>query len=111
VQMPGAKFTLRGSAHDSIVSPGCIVSGGSIERSVLSPNVRVREDAEVTESVILANSQIGHKAVVHRAILDKNVVVSDNAQVGVNAEDDRARGFDVSDGGITVIGKGVTVTA
>jgi glucose-1-phosphate adenylyltransferase len=110
VQMPGAKFTLRGSAHDSIVSPGCIVSGGSIERSVLSPNVRVRENAEVTESVILSNCQIGRNAVVRRAILDKNVVVSDNAQVGVSAEDDRARGFDVSDGGITVLGKGKTVS-
>ncbi len=110
VQMPGAKFTLRGSAHDSIVGPGCIVSGGSIERSVLSPNVRVRENADVTESVILSNCQIGRNAVIRRAILDKNVVVSDNVQIGVSAEDDRARGFDVSEGGITVIGKGKTVS-
>src|SRR5918993_4509218 len=80
VQMPGAKFTLRGSAHDSIVSPGCIVSGGSIERSVLSPNVRVRENAEITESVILSNATIGRNAVIGRAILDKIVVVSDNAK-------------------------------
>jgi glucose-1-phosphate adenylyltransferase len=111
VQMPGAKFTLRGSAHDSIVSPGCIVSGGSIERSVLSPNVRVRENAEITESVILSNATIGRNAVIGRAILDKNVVVSDNAKVGVNREDDRARGFVVSDGGITVVGKGVSVSS
>ena len=111
VQMPGAKFTLRGSAHDSIVSPGCIVSGGSIERSVLSPNVRVRENAEITESVILSNATIGRNAVIGRAILDKNVVVSDNAKVGVNREDDRARGFVVSDAGITVVGKGVSVSS
>jgi glucose-1-phosphate adenylyltransferase len=111
VQMPGAKFTLRGSAHDSIVSPGCIVSGGSIERSVLSPNVRVRENAEITESVILSNATIGRNAVIGRAILDKNVVVSDNAKVGVSREDDRARGFVVSDAGITVVGKGVTVSS
>ena len=53
VQMPGAKFTLRGLALDSIVSPGCIVSGGSIESSVLSPNVRVRENAKIDRSVLL----------------------------------------------------------
>jgi glucose-1-phosphate adenylyltransferase len=111
VQMPGAKFTLRGSAHDSIVSPGCIVSGGVIDDSVLSPNVRVRENAEITESVILSNATIGRNAVIGRAILDKNVVVSDNAKVGVNREDDRARGFVVSDGGITVVGKGVSVSS
>jgi glucose-1-phosphate adenylyltransferase len=109
VQMPGAKFTLRGLALDSIVSPGCIVSGGSIEDSVLSPNVRVGENAKVSDSVILANVSIGKRAIVRRAILDKNVVVPDNARVGVDAEEDQARGFTVSDGGVTVVGKGVTV--
>jgi len=109
VQMPGAKFTLRGSAHDSIVGPGCIVSGGSIERSVLSPNVRVHENADVTESVILSNAKIGNGAVIRKAILDKNVVVSENAKIGVNAEEDLARGFTISESRITVVRKGVTV--
>jgi glucose-1-phosphate adenylyltransferase len=109
VQMPGAKFTLRGLALDSIVSPGSIVSGGSIEDSVLSPNVRVHENAKVSDSVILSNVTIGRRAIVRRAILDKNVVVPENARVGVNEEEDRARGFTISDGGITVVGKGVTV--
>jgi len=94
---------------DSIVSPGCIVSGGSIEDSVLSPNVRVSENAKVSDSVILSNVTIGKRAIVRRAILDKNVVIPDNAQVGVNEEEDRARGFTVSDSGITVVGKGITV--
>ena len=57
--MPGAKFTLRGLAVDSIVSPGCIVSGGSIDDSVLSPNVRVYENAKVSDSVILSDVTIG----------------------------------------------------
>ena len=109
VQMPGAKFTLRGLALDSIVSPGCIVSGGSIEDSVLSPNVRVHENAKVSDSVILSNVTIGRRAIVRRAILDKNVVVPENARVGVDEEEDRARGFTISDSGITVVGKGVTV--
>jgi glucose-1-phosphate adenylyltransferase len=109
VQMPGAKFTLRGTALDSIVSPGCIISGGVIDDSVLSPNVRVMQGAKLTQSVVLSNAYIGAGAKVHRAILDKNVVVPDGAQVGLDPEADRARGFTISDGGITVVGKGVVV--
>ena len=111
VQMPGAKFTQDGVSRDSIASPGCVVSGGSIESSVLSPNVRVHENARVDHSVILSHAFIGRDAVVHRAILDKNVIVPDGAQVGVDPEADQARGFAVSEGGITVVGKGVTVSA
>ena len=110
VQMPGAKFTMKGVAVDSIVSPGCVVSGGSIESSVLSPNVHVYEDAKVDHSVILSHAVIGRNAVVHRAILDKNVVVPDGAQIGVDPEADDARGFTVSEGGVTVVAKGVRVT-
>ncbi len=110
VQMPGAKFVLKGTATDSIVSPGCIISGGSIDDPVLSPNVRVLEKAMVDESVLLSNVRIGKNANVQRAILDKNVVVEEGAEVGVDREADLARGFTVSDGGITVVGKGVTVS-
>ena len=109
VQMPGAKFTLRGRALDSIVSAGCIISGGAIERSVLSPNVRVHEGSRVDNSVLFTNVHIGRNAVVHRAILDKNVVVEEGAQIGVDPEADRARGFSISEGGITTVGKGVRV--
>ena len=111
VQMPGAKFTLEGSSTDSIVSPGCIVSGGRIDDSVLSPNVRVLEKAEVDQSVLLSNARVEKNAVVRRAILDKNVVVRAGASVGVDHEADRARGFTVSDGGITVVGKGTVVNS
>ncbi|WP_375430435.1 glucose-1-phosphate adenylyltransferase [uncultured Friedmanniella sp.] len=109
VQMPGAKFTLRGLSLDSIVSPGCIISGGSIESSVLSPNVRVSENSKVSRSVVLSNVRIGRNAEVRDAILDKNVVVPDGGKVGVNRADDIARGYTISDTGITVVGKGVTV--
>jgi len=109
VQMPGAKFTLRGLSLDSIVSPGCIISGGSIESSVLSPNVRVAENSKVTRSVLLSNVRIGKNAEVRNAILDKNVVVPDGAQVGVSRANDLARGYTISDEGITVVGKGITI--
>jgi glucose-1-phosphate adenylyltransferase len=76
---------------------------------VLSPNVHVHEDARVDHSVILSHAVIGRNAVVHRAILDKNVVVPDGAQIGMDSEADDARGFTVSEGGVTVVAKGVRV--
>jgi glucose-1-phosphate adenylyltransferase len=108
-QAPGAKFTLRGLALDSIVSPGCIISGGAIERSVLSPHVRVFENAKVDNAVLLNNVVLGKGATVSRAILDKNVVVEEGASVGVNPASDRARGYTVSDSGITVVAKGARI--
>jgi len=111
VQMPGAKFTLNGVSRESIVSPGCVVAGGSIETSVLSPNVQVAEGAQVDHSVILSHTTIGKNAVIHRAILDKHVIVDDDAKVGLDPEADEARGFYISDGGITVVPKGTRVSA
>ena len=111
VQMPGAKFTLNGVSRESIVSPGCVVAGGSIETSVLSPNVQVDEGAQVDHSVILSHTSIGKNAVIHRAILDKHVIVDDDAKVGLDPEADEARGFYISDGGITVVPKGTRVSA
>ncbi len=106
-QLPGAKFVLRGTAEDSIVGAGTIISGGDVDRSVVSPNVRIDKWAKVDESVVFSGVKIGRNAVVRRAILDKFVVVPDGAEVGVDHEADRARGLYVSDGGITVVPKGV----
>ena len=110
VQMPGAKFVLKGHAADSVVSPGCIISGGEVDHSVLSPNVRINEKSTVDRSVLLQNVRIGKNATVQNTILDKNVVVEDGAEIGVDPESDRARGFAVSEAGITTVGKGVKVT-
>ncbi len=104
VQAPGAKFTLRGNAEDSIVSAGCIISGGDVDRSVLSPNVRVHKWSKVEESILFPGCQIGRNAVVRRAILDKNVHVPDGVEIGVDPEHDKARGF-YHEEGITVVPK------
>jgi glucose-1-phosphate adenylyltransferase len=110
-QLPGAKFTLRGTAEDSIVSSGCIISGGDVDRSVLSPAVMIDKWAKVEESVIFNNVKVGRNAVIRRAILDKNVIVEDGAEIGVNREADLARGFYLSEGGITVVPKAFRVQA
>ena len=112
---PPAKFVHDsgdriGRAINSVVSNGVIVSGGLVSQSVLSPGVRINSWSRVERSVILHNTTIGRNAVVQNAILDKNVVVPDHAQVGVNKEHDKARGFVVSAGGVTVVGKGQEVT-
>ncbi|HMQ66417.1 MAG TPA: glucose-1-phosphate adenylyltransferase [Arachnia sp.] len=109
VQAPGAKFVIRGRAEDSIVNAGCIISGGEVERTVMSPNVRVDKWAQVSDAVLMDGVQLGRNTVVRRAIIDKEVVVPDGVQIGVDHEHDRARGFEVSDNGITVVGKDVTV--
>ncbi|MEW6582894.1 MAG: glucose-1-phosphate adenylyltransferase [Actinomycetota bacterium] len=112
---PPAKFELEedgctGRAVDSMVGAGVVVSGGTVRRSILSPGVRVEAGALVEGSVVMHGARIGRGAVVRNAIVDKNVVVADGAQVGVDAEADRAR-YLVSPGGVTVIGKGVRVEA
>jgi glucose-1-phosphate adenylyltransferase len=112
---PPAKFVHEdedrvGRAVNSVVSNGVIVSGALVRESVLSPGVRVEEHATVERSVIMDNTLIGAHAVVRNAILDKNVVVPPGAQVGVDKDHDRARGFVVSDGGVTVVGKSQEVT-
>jgi glucose-1-phosphate adenylyltransferase len=112
---PPAKFVHDdgdrvGRAINSLVSNGVIISGGLVRNSVLSPGVRVDSWATVERSVLLHNARVGRHAVVENAILDKNVLVVEGAAIGVDKERDRARGFVVSSGGVTVVGKGQVVT-
>jgi glucose-1-phosphate adenylyltransferase len=114
INLPPAKFVHDGEGNqgrttDSIVSLGTVVSGGIVERSVLSPWVKVNSHALVTDSVLLDGVQIGRNATVRRAILDKGVVVSDGAMIGVDRQRDIDRGFTVTESGLTVVGKGVVV--
>jgi glucose-1-phosphate adenylyltransferase len=111
---PAAKFVHDdgdrvGRAINSVVSNGVIVSGGLVRNSVLSPGSRIDSWSRVDRTVILQNSRVSRHAVVHNAILDKNVTVQEGATVGVDKQRDRARGLVVSSGGITVVGRGQVV--
>jgi glucose-1-phosphate adenylyltransferase len=109
-QLPGAKFVSGASVRDSIVCAGSIVSGASVDTTVIGIHGYVADNATVQRSVLLDNVTIGQNAVVRNAIIDKNVVVPDGFLVGVDHEEDRRRGFTVSEGGVTVIGKGQRLT-
>jgi glucose-1-phosphate adenylyltransferase len=113
--MPPAKFVFADAEHgrvgystDSLVCEGCIISGGHVNRSVLSSRVRVNSYSEVSESVLLENVEIGRHAVVRRAIIDKNVVIPPGTKIGVDPEQDRKRFF-MTESGIVVIPKGARV--
>jgi len=97
------------AACDTIVCAGSIVSGARVDSSVIGTNVYVAGGARVERSVVLDNVTIGRDALVRNAILDKNVIVPDGARIGVDHEEDRRRGFTVSERGVTVLGKGQLV--
>jgi glucose-1-phosphate adenylyltransferase len=111
---PPAKFVRGesnsvGTALDSIVANGVVISGGVVEGSVLSNDVFVGTRSRVIDSVLMDKVNIGEGAVVNRAIIDKNVKVPAGAAIGLDAELDRARGFKVTESGITVLSKGQEV--
>ncbi|GAA4676316.1 glucose-1-phosphate adenylyltransferase [Gordonia humi] len=106
--LPPAKFVKGGSANDSMVGQGCIVSGATVHNSVLSNDVVIDEGAVVQGSVLMPGVRIGRNAVVRNAILDKNVTVADDGQIGVDLTHDREL-FQVSAGGVVCVGKNVAV--
>jgi glucose-1-phosphate adenylyltransferase len=108
---PPAKFVFRdeaaarvGVATDSLVSDGCIISGGRIHRSVLSPRVRINSFSEVEESILFENVNIGRYARLRRCIVDKDVDIPPGISIGYDLEEDRRRYY-VSEGGVVVIPK------
>ena len=107
--LPPPKFVFdedtgrRGEAHDSIVAAGTIISGGHVSGSILGPKVRIEERADVSGSILFRGVHVGQGAVIRRAIIDKNVYIPDGAQVGVDLDKDRARGFTVTEGGVVVV--------
>jgi glucose-1-phosphate adenylyltransferase len=108
-QMPPAKFVFAqegrrmGVAIDSIVSGGCIVSGGRVVRSILSPGVRINSYCEVENSIVMHNADIGRYSRIRRAIVGPNVKIPESSTVGYDLEQDRGKGYTVTDSGIVVV--------
>ncbi|MDP3787205.1 MAG: glucose-1-phosphate adenylyltransferase [Candidatus Omnitrophota bacterium] len=113
---PPAKFIFAGgddgnrigAAYDSMISGGCIISGGTIERSVLSPNVRVNSYSHVADSVIMEGVDIGRNAKIKRAIIDKDVTIPQGTEIGYDPEEDKKR-FTVTESGLVVVAKGTVI--
>lgn len=107
--LPPAKFIEGGNAHESMVGAGTIISGAHVRNSVIASDVRIASGAYVEGCVIMPGVRIGAGAVVRNSVIDKFCTVADGAQLGVDLDGDRQH-YTVSDGGIVVIGKGITVT-
>jgi glucose-1-phosphate adenylyltransferase len=106
-QAPPAKFVFaeegrRGEALDSLISPGCIVSGSRITGSILCPNVRVHSFCDIGESILMPGVRVGRHARIRRAIIDRDVLIPRGAWIGYNLEEDRKR-HTVTDDGIVVV--------
>jgi glucose-1-phosphate adenylyltransferase len=108
-QQPPAKFVFAqegrrmGVAVDSIVSAGCIVSGGRVLHSILSPGVRVNSYCEVEYSILMPGVEIGRNSRIRRAIINTGFKVPDSSVIGFDPESDRAVGYHVTECGITVV--------
>lgn len=108
---PPAKFVWEegdrvGMATNSMVSEGCIISGGGLSRCVLSPKVRINSYSSVSDSILMENVEVGRYSQIRKAIIDKNVIIPPHTTIGINREEDIKRGFHVSEGGVTVVPKG-----
>jgi glucose-1-phosphate adenylyltransferase len=115
-QHPPAKFVFAGGedpkrvgvALDSMVAGGCILSGGKVARSILSPNVRINSFREVTDSILMEGVDIGRHCRIRRAIIDKDVKIPSSTVIGYEPQEDRRR-FSVTESGITVVAKGTAL--
>jgi glucose-1-phosphate adenylyltransferase len=107
-QQPPAKFVFAqknqrmGFAIDSIVSGGCIISGGKVVNSVLSPGVRVNSYSEVDQCILFPNVEVGRHSRISKAIIDRGIRLPARTEIGFDPQEDRKR-FHVTESGIAVI--------
>jgi glucose-1-phosphate adenylyltransferase len=113
-QLPPPKFVFRdeggdnvrrGEAHDSMVCQGCIISGGHVRKSILSPNVRINSYSLVENSILFDGVDVGRHCRIRKAIIDKDVKIPPNTTIGYDLNHDKQRGFLVTEQGVVVIAK------
>ena len=112
LQSPPAKFVFdhadrRGEAIDSMVSAGCIISGASVKRSLIFSNCKIHSYSRIVDSLILPECEVLDGCTIVGAIIDRGCVIPEGTQIGVNHDDDRARGFRVTEGGRTLVTPGM----
>jgi glucose-1-phosphate adenylyltransferase len=106
---PPAKFVFAdegcrmGVAIDSLVSHGCIISGGRVMNSVLSPGVRVNSFCDIEGSILMHNVSVGRGSRIRRAIVDQGMQVPENVEIGFDHNADRRAGYTVTASGIVVV--------
>ncbi|MCG8652910.1 MAG: glucose-1-phosphate adenylyltransferase, partial [Pirellulales bacterium] len=105
------RSTRRGEALDSLVCQGAIISGGSVARSVIGPNARINSYAQVEDSILFDEVDVGRRCRLRRVIIDKGVRIPPETEIGYDPEADRAGGFTVTDSGLVVIARGEQVGA
>ena len=97
-----------GLALDSLISGGCVVSGGRVQRSILSPNVRINSYCEVYDSILMEGVNVGRYAKIKKAIIDKDINIPQGAVIGYDLEEDK-KNFHVTESGIVVVAKGTEI--
>lgn len=112
LQAPPAKFVFnndkrRGHATDSMISAGCIISGASINKSLIFSNCKIHSYSKIEESLILPECEVFDGCTIQRAIIDRGCVIPEGTEIGVDHDEDRARGFRVTEGGITLVTPGM----
>jgi glucose-1-phosphate adenylyltransferase len=107
--LPPSKFIFGGKALDSMVSDGCIISGGTVWKSILSPGVIVERDAFIEESIIFDDVHIEPGARIKRAIIDTGVRIKSGVSIGHDLEADASKGCTISDKGVVVVPEGAIV--
>ncbi|PIW69503.1 MAG: glucose-1-phosphate adenylyltransferase, partial [Ignavibacteriales bacterium CG12_big_fil_rev_8_21_14_0_65_30_8] len=93
-----------GETLNSLICDGTIVSGGHVERSLISPNVKINSYSEIKDSIIMNNCKIGRHTKIKNAIIDKNVIIPENYEIGYNLEEDKKK-FTVTESGLVIIAK------
>lgn len=107
--LPPAKFVLGATADNSMICAGSVITGAHVSDSVLGYDVHIGEGSHVDGAVIMPGTRIGKGATIRRTVIDKYCEISDGTEIGIDHDADRARGFTVSDGGVTVLGKGTVI--